>query len=323
MFAARAGHFELLKWLKEQGCPGFDTILPDILTFACEGGFLDIAIWATENGCDENLDDINYCRLAAEGRSKDFPGIALLPLELVPWAVRMCFSGWLRMDVLLEGRLNQQTNKTEEADSLLLRTGSCSSWLLVVFMVIAQKFLFRRNRIAEGRMAGEVLELPLPLDAGAEGRMAGEVLELPLPLDAGAEGRMAGEVLEVPLPQPENKEEERESNSILGKPSSPGIPLDTGAPDTVQVTPAACRHYLLDWVVSLAEYTRRNKEIWTIDRLFLWTRSPIEFLVSKFFLHKHVISIIEKENFAQKSKAVFWMVNVEKLIGETNLIDSF
>ena len=95
------------------------------------------------------------------------------------------------------------------------------------------------------------------------------------------------------------------------------------APETVQVTPAACRHYLLDWVVSLAEYTRRNKEIWTIDRLFLWTRSPIEFLVSKFFLHKHVISIIEKENFAQKSKAVFWMVNVEKLIGETNLIDSF
>jgi len=70
LFAARAGHFEMLKRLKEQGCPGFDTILPgysDMLSFACEGGFLDIAIWAKENGCHEHLDDINYCRLAAEG----------------------------------------------------------------------------------------------------------------------------------------------------------------------------------------------------------------------------------------------------------------
>jgi len=49
--------------LKEQGCPGIE----DVLSVACRGGFLDVAIWAKENGCYARLDDIKFCRLAAEG----------------------------------------------------------------------------------------------------------------------------------------------------------------------------------------------------------------------------------------------------------------
>ena len=61
--AARGGHLEVLMWLKEEGCPGYEKILAEA---RCRG-FLDIVIWATENGCYESLDDTNYCRLAAEG----------------------------------------------------------------------------------------------------------------------------------------------------------------------------------------------------------------------------------------------------------------
>ena len=68
--AARRGDFELLKWLR------FDQERPlglDVCSEAAGGGFLEILIWARENGCEWDEDT---CAKAAEGGH----------LEVLKWA---------------------------------------------------------------------------------------------------------------------------------------------------------------------------------------------------------------------------------------------
>jgi len=82
--------------LKEQGCLRIDLILLG----ACRGGFLDIVIWAKENGCHESsLDDTLFCKLAAEGGHLNI--LKWLREQGFPWDC-MTASGagcWGRSDV--------------------------------------------------------------------------------------------------------------------------------------------------------------------------------------------------------------------------------
>ena len=49
-YAAKGGHFETLKWLRENGCPWDEWTC----AFAAEGGHLETLQWARENGCPWN-----------------------------------------------------------------------------------------------------------------------------------------------------------------------------------------------------------------------------------------------------------------------------
>ncbi len=58
--AARAGHLEVVKWARANGCNwGAQTC-----AFAAEKGHLKILKWMHENGCEW---DAETCRTAAEG----------------------------------------------------------------------------------------------------------------------------------------------------------------------------------------------------------------------------------------------------------------
>ena len=57
-YAARGGHFEVLKWARENGCEwNYQTC-----TFAAEGGHLEVLKWARERPWNENT-----CENAAFG----------------------------------------------------------------------------------------------------------------------------------------------------------------------------------------------------------------------------------------------------------------
>ena len=50
VYPAKEGHFEILKWLRANGCPW------DKWTYfyAIENGYHEIAQWAKDNGCPKN-----------------------------------------------------------------------------------------------------------------------------------------------------------------------------------------------------------------------------------------------------------------------------
>ena len=46
-FAAEGGHLEVLKWARENGSPWDE----DICAYAAESGHFEVLKWARENGC--------------------------------------------------------------------------------------------------------------------------------------------------------------------------------------------------------------------------------------------------------------------------------
>jgi hypothetical protein len=52
-YAAKGGHFDVLLWARENGCPWDNTCAS-----AAEGGHLEILKWARENGCAVGLEDV-------------------------------------------------------------------------------------------------------------------------------------------------------------------------------------------------------------------------------------------------------------------------
>jgi len=45
--AASGGHVQVLKWMKEVGCP----VDPKICTEAMRNGHVEVVLWALQNGC--------------------------------------------------------------------------------------------------------------------------------------------------------------------------------------------------------------------------------------------------------------------------------
>ena len=81
--AVRQGHFEMLKWLRENGCPWNEHTCMEMA-----GGHLEILQWARENGCPW---DTLTCADAARGGH----------LEVLKWARERLPVG--HVDVLVRG----------------------------------------------------------------------------------------------------------------------------------------------------------------------------------------------------------------------------
>ena len=97
--AAKGGHLEVLKWLRENGCP-WDSNTCD---FAAKGGHLEVLKWARQNGChwDEwTCADIVCGNFAAVGGNLEV--LKWARQEGCPWDYRPCmFAAALRrFDVL-------------------------------------------------------------------------------------------------------------------------------------------------------------------------------------------------------------------------------